>query len=146
MFKTILHFIALLQRGTFLQLHQFCQECTFYLVTIENVDSPSTCTQIHRFMKGIFHLRPPQPRYTTTWDVNIVLSFLKLRVPQSKIILKELTLKPVTPIGLISGLRTQSIHDMDTLLVQRSEDCITFTFKPPSKQAKYKLHQSKLNF
>ena len=32
---------------------------------------------VSRFMKGIFHLRPPQPRYTKTWDVNKVLSDLK---------------------------------------------------------------------
>ena len=28
---------------------------------------------VSRFMKGIFHLRPLQPRYTKTWDVNKVL-------------------------------------------------------------------------
>ena len=32
---------------------------------------------VSRFMKGIFHLRPPQPKYTKTWDVSKVLSYLK---------------------------------------------------------------------
>ena len=32
---------------------------------------------VFQFMKGIFHLRPPQPIYTKTWDVNKVLSYLK---------------------------------------------------------------------
>ena len=25
-----------------------------------------------RLLKGVFHLRPPQPRYSTTWDVSLV--------------------------------------------------------------------------
>jgi len=32
---------------------------------------------ISRFMKGIFNLKPPLPRYTKTWDVNILLKYLK---------------------------------------------------------------------
>ena len=28
-------------------------------------------------MKGIFHLRPQQPRYTKTWNVDKVLSYLE---------------------------------------------------------------------
>ena len=95
-------------------------------------------------MKGIFHLRPPQPHYTTTWDVNIVLSFLNSWVPHYTITLKELTLKTVALVALISGLRAQSIHNLDTLLMQRSEDCITFTCRSLSKQAKTGLHQSPL--
>ena len=32
---------------------------------------------VSRFMKGVFNLRPPQPRYSKMWDINKVLLYLK---------------------------------------------------------------------
>ena len=32
---------------------------------------------IKRFLKGVFELRPPKPKYSYIWDVNIVLSYLR---------------------------------------------------------------------
>ena len=29
---------------------------------------------VSRFLKGVFNSRPPAPKYTTMWDVDIVLS------------------------------------------------------------------------
>ena len=31
---------------------------------------------VSRFLKGVFNSRPPAPRYSSTWDVDIVLSYL----------------------------------------------------------------------
>jgi len=31
---------------------------------------------VSRFMKGLFNCRPPLPRCTSTWDVDIVLKYL----------------------------------------------------------------------
>ena len=33
-------------------------------------------TLVKRFMKGVFELRPPLPRYCFVWDIKVVLSFL----------------------------------------------------------------------
>ena len=41
------------------------------------------------FIKGIFHLRPPQSRYTKTWDVNKVLSYLRSLRPNDSLSLKQ---------------------------------------------------------
>ena len=30
-----------------------------------------------KFMKGVFSLRPPEPKYFVTWDIRQVLNFLK---------------------------------------------------------------------
>ena len=32
---------------------------------------------VFRFMKGVFNLRTPQPRYSKMWDINKVLIYLK---------------------------------------------------------------------
>ena len=58
---------------------------------------------VSRFMKGIFHLRPPQPRYTKTWDVNKVLSYLKSLGPNDSHSLKQLTLKTAALLTILAG-------------------------------------------
>ena len=32
---------------------------------------------VSRILKGAFHQRPPQPRYTQTWDVSMVTSYIR---------------------------------------------------------------------
>ena len=36
---------------------------------------------ISRLMKGIFNLCPPCPRYVQTWDVSVLLRYLKFLLP-----------------------------------------------------------------
>ena len=46
-----------------------------------------------RFLKGVFQERPALPRYVDTWDVSLVLNYLKAQYPLQELGLKELTLK-----------------------------------------------------
>ena len=46
-----------------------------------------------KFMKGVFSLSPPEPKYFVTWDVRQVLDFLKICLPAESLSLKQLTLK-----------------------------------------------------
>ena len=48
-----------------------------------------------KFMKGVFSLRPPEPKYFVTWDVTQVLDFLKTWSPAESLSPKQLTLKLV---------------------------------------------------
>ena len=32
---------------------------------------------VSRLVKGVFHMRPPLPRYTEVWDVGRVISYLR---------------------------------------------------------------------
>ena len=54
-------------------------------------------------MKGIFQEKPPRPKYTKLWDVSIVLSYLQSLSPVDKLSLKELTLKLLVLILLVSA-------------------------------------------
>lgn len=38
---------------------------------------------VSRFLKGIFNSRPPAPKYCSTWNVDIVLSYIK-KLPENK--------------------------------------------------------------
>ena len=66
---------------------------------------------ISRFMKGIFKINPPTPRYKTTWDPHIVLNYLSSLGTGDKLTLKLLSMKllMLTAIGL-SSKRTKSPH------------------------------------
>ena len=64
---------------------------------------------IKRFMKGIFELRPPLPRYEVIWDVNIVLEFLK-NFNSNDSPLSVLTYKLVTLLALTTAQRAQTLH------------------------------------
>ena len=62
---------------------------------------------IRRFFKGVFHLRPPRPRYDTTWDVEVVFTHLESWWPLESIPLSRLTKKLVTLLALVAQ-RVQS--------------------------------------
>ena len=64
-------------------------------------------------MKGIFELRPPQPRLFTTWSVMTVLKYLKSLSPPEGLSLKQLTLKVVMLSALVSAARCSFLHQMD---------------------------------
>lgn len=63
-----------------------------------------------RYMKGIFVLKPPKPRYVVTWDVNQVLSYLRKLSPVRHLSLKDLTLKLAMLMALTQAARVQTLH------------------------------------
>lgn len=69
-------------------------------------NSPS----VKRFMKGVFELRPPVPRYKFIWDVSIVLNFLGEFFPNDTLSLKVLTFKCAMLLALSSMQRIQTLH------------------------------------
>lgn len=65
---------------------------------------------VRRFLKGVFNLRPPKPRYTTTWDVQPLLAYLRSLFPLYTLSLKELILKLVMLMALTQAARVQTLH------------------------------------
>ena len=68
---------------------------------------------IQRLMKGIFRSRPSLPRYTVTYDVQIVLSYLESLPDCVSISLSDLTLRLSTLMCLLSGQRQQTLSLID---------------------------------
>lgn len=65
--------------------------------------------RLKRFMKGVFKLRPTNPKYNVTWDPNIVLNFLALKWPNENLDLKTLSKKTVTLLALVTAHRVQTL-------------------------------------
>lgn len=65
---------------------------------------------IKRLLIGVFNLKLPKPRYSETWDVQLVLEKLKTMVPLCSLQLKELTLKLIMLMTLMQAARVQTLH------------------------------------
>ena len=95
-------------------------------VTLQNGQTLSQNQLISKFMKGVFNKKPPTPRYSSTWDVKIVLDFLRSLSPLKKLTLRQLTLKTTMLIALTSSQRQQTIHMLDIQQMEITGDSVTF--------------------
>ena len=68
---------------------------------------------VKRFMKGVFELKPPIPRYKFIWDISIVFDFLSFYYPNEDIPLSVLSFKCVMLLALASMQRVQTLHSID---------------------------------
>lgn len=80
------------------------------ILTTDNCDNFGSHPLVIRFMKGIYELNKPKPKYNQIWDVSKVLDYLKTLAPVEKLSLKELTLKTVMLLLLVTGERGQFIY------------------------------------
>ena len=85
-------------------------------------------------MKGVYEARPSNPRYAVTWEVNKVLNYLSHPLLQCSC--KDLTLKLVTLMSLLSAQRGQTIHYFSLEDMVTSETSVTFAVSKPLKQSK----------
>lgn len=82
----------------------------------------STDDRVKRFIKGIFRLRPPLPRYNLTWDVSVVLNFLGNLYPNEDISLQMLSKKLLTLLALVTAHRLQTLSKIKINNIQVSEN------------------------
>ena len=67
---------------------------------------------VSRFMSGLFNQKPALPRYTETWNPQIVLDYLKTFPGVDSMSLKQLTLKILMLMALLSAQRTQTLQKL----------------------------------
>lgn len=87
-------------------------------------------------MKGVFQQKPPLPRYTEVWDVSIVLTHLQSFHPVDKLSLKQLTLKLIMLILLVTGQRGQTVKMLNIDYMFFSQNCYTFQIVEHLKQSR----------
>ena len=68
---------------------------------------------ITRALKGAYHSRPPLPRYSSFWDVGIMLSHLKQLGCNDDISLRQLTLKTAMLLALTRSSRSADLSSLD---------------------------------
>ena len=96
------------------------------ILTIDGSKTFGTHPVVSRYLKGVFLNRQPVPKYNSVWDVSEVLRYLKTLNPNQRISLKELTLKLVMLLSLVTTQRGQSIHMLDISGMNLTESSCTF--------------------
>ena len=86
-----------------------------------------------RFMKGLFRLRPPTPRLSSTWDVQRLLTFLATLEPLADLTLKLLLLKLAALLALTSSARAHELVLLDTAWASIKSDSWEFTLGEHTK-------------
>ena len=89
-----------------------------------------------RLLKGIYHLRTPLPRYSSTWDVAKVTSYLRTLFPLEQLNLKTLAMKTVMLCALSSAQREQTLCTLDLNFKKQSQDCLSFVIAEHLKTSK----------
>ena len=89
-----------------------------------------------RLLKGIYHFRTPLPRYSSTWDVAKVTSYLRTLFPLEQLNLKTLTMKTVMLCALSSAQREQTLCALDLNFKKQSQDCLSFVIAEHLKTSK----------
>ncbi|XP_063366804.1 uncharacterized protein LOC134660224 [Cydia amplana] len=101
----------------------------------------SSDDRVKRFMKGVFRLHPPQPKYNTTWDPQLVLNHLSKLSPNKNLSLENLSKKLVTLLAIVTAHRVQTLsliklsniyHYSDKVLIKISD--LIKTSRPGSHQ------------
>ena len=93
-----------------------------------------------RFMKGVFNTRPSLPKGKEIWNTDEVLRKLKLISPAHELSLKQLTLKLVVLLALITGQRVQTLHMFNLENMQKTEKCYVFFIEKLMKTTKPGKH------
>ena len=88
---------------------------------------------VSRILKGIFHIRPPQPRYSETWDVSKVTAYIETQGDNDSLSLADLTHKTVMLLALTRPSRSADLSQLDLRFRRYLPEGVTFQ---PTKLAK----------
>jgi len=88
---------------------------------------------VSRFMKGIFRMKPPTPRLSSTWTVRGLLEFLATLDPPSDLTLKMLSLKLAALLALTSSARAHELIKLDLDFALIKSDSWEFTLAEHTK-------------
>ena len=99
---------------------------------------------VKRFLKGVFELRPPIPRYHFIWDVQIVLDYLKYLPPNLELSLRLLTYKLVMLLALTTQQRAQTLHVISIIDIKFSDNMVVIPIRKLIKQSSQRCYNQAL--
>ena len=91
---------------------------------------------VSRLLRGAFNERPPLPRYSSFWNVDIVLAHLRGLGGNGSLSLKDLTLKTVMLMALARPARSGDLANLDIRHQSITDAGIVFQPRHLSKQSR----------
>ena len=89
---------------------------------------------VSRLMKGVFNDRPPLPKYTSTWKVQTVVTYLESLGNNDKFSLTQLTWKTVMLLALTQPSRSANLSQLDLHRLSYCPEGATFIPTALAKQ------------
>ena len=89
-----------------------------------------------RLMRGVFNDRPPLPRYTSTWNVQVVLDHILSWGNNASLSLKQLSWKTAMLLALTRPARSADISQLDIRGKQYKPDGVVFIPASLAKQSR----------
>ena len=68
---------------------------------------------VSRLLKGVYNSRPPQPRYSVTWDVDVVIRYFQSLGENEVLTLKQLSQKLVLLMAIVEASRVSELQALD---------------------------------
>ena len=91
---------------------------------------------VTKLLKGVFHDRPPLPRYTATWKVDVVLGYLKSLGGNESLSLKHLTWKTTMLLALTRPSRSADLSNLSVTRRQYRPEGVAFLPSTLTKQSR----------
>ena len=91
---------------------------------------------ITRLMRGAFNKRPPQPRYSITWDVCKFTLYNSSMGENHSLSLKSLSLKLVILLALTRPSRSHDLSNLDLRCIKILPDGVEFKSNSLAKQSR----------
>ncbi len=88
-----------------------------------------------KLMKGIFNSNPPKPKYSSTWDLDVVLDYFKTVSIEDQGLL-PLSCKLVTLLAITTMLRVNELASISRPSIIFSGDSVNFSLCKPRKTQK----------
>ena len=95
---------------------------------------------VARLLKGAFHRTPPMPRYSSFWDVGIVINYLKSLGNNEGLTLRQLTLKTVMLLALTRPSQSADLSNLNIQWRSYRSDGVTFRPTHLAKQNRSSKH------
>ena len=91
---------------------------------------------VSRLLRGVYNIRPPQPRYSTTWDVDVVIKYLQSLGENDTLLLKTLTQKLALLMALVGANRVSELQALDLRYRTYRPEGVCFQLPTLSKKRK----------
>ena len=101
---------------------------------------------VKKFMAAVFNDNPAFPRYSTTWDPDLVLSYFKSLGANVSLSLLTLSKKLVVLMRLLSGERGQTLLAFDISRMVFLNDSVTFHISSLLKTSRPSWHKNVVTF
>ena len=89
---------------------------------------------VSRLLRGVYNTRPPQPRYSATWDVDIVIKYFQSLGENDTLPLKTLTQKLTLLMALVGANRVSELQALDLRYRSYSPEGVCFQLPTLSKK------------